>query len=495
VIVKSIFRKKRTRKAQSLEIEVFRFILDRISDKDWGIDTRTRKNRNRPVPHVNPAGRIKCALNGDPMSGGQRAFVPSITHKMLWEHQLGSKTLCFTGNGHGKAPESLFLLDVDCKDRRNPDQARRYLDDLMADPNVPDFAGLFVEPSTSGGGAHGYGVLVKGVGQDDESVNSCLKMLQEYLRRRLAEGHECGLYGDISDVEIKGTCMELEWKEGRVEHVRCGQLAKIPVTALDRPREFLNLARVPQEVMRRLHRLPIEFPREQSPPEVTARSGADQPKRRGSTRKHPISRAVIERIGSVYSVVAHKYVPLPLPTTDRHVVTAEDVAIWLAIVAYITLHQDEDKAMPSRRIAAIWNALYEERSIKRPHCFKRSAAIRNHLSDLGLIDWQDDRYWSPDKANRFAGEVKKGVCCKYSLGTQLMYELGLEDHREGVSGSRESTAGTSPETLSFTTSAPGTTNESVTNEPQTLRLLHLERPVIRPIRVGWASEYWGREAA
>ena len=88
---------------------------------------------------------------------------------MLWEHQVGRKTLCFTGNGHSNAPESLFMIDVDCKDRWNPEQARRFLDDLMADHNVPDFARLFVEPSTSGNGVHGYGVLVKGLGQDDRA--------------------------------------------------------------------------------------------------------------------------------------------------------------------------------------------------------------------------------------------------------------------------------------------------------------------------------------
>jgi len=429
------------------------------------------------------------------MSSGRRAFVPSITHKMLWEHQVGRKTLCFTGNGNKNAPESLFLIDVDCKDRWNPDQARRYLDDLMADPKVPDFATLFVEPSTSGGGVHGYGVLVKGPGQDDQSMNSCLDMLQRYLRRRLAEGQELGRYGDITDVELKGTSMELEWEKGRVKEVHCGQLAKIPITAIDRPKEFLNLARVPQDVMRRLHRVPIEFPREKSHPDVTNRSSAEKPRRRGSTRKHPIPRAVIERIDSVYLTVACKYVRVPLRTSGRHVVTVEDVAIWLAIVAYITLHQDDDKAMPCRRIAAIWRALYEEKLIRRPHCFKRSAVIRNYFSDLGLIDWQDDRYWVGDKATRFGGEIKKGVCCKYSLGAQLMEELGFGETVEDGSRSRESTAGTDHESIPFTSSTPGATPKFIPIDPQVLRLLSLERPVIRPVRVGWASEYWGRDAA
>src|SRR4051812_6082105 len=103
----------------------------------------------------------------------------------------------------------------------------------------------------------------------------------------------------------------------------------------------------------------------------------------------------------IYFYVAKKYVTEPIPTSGRHVATDEDVAIFLAIVAYLTLQQGEDKAMPSWRIEAIWNALYREKSIRRPHCVKRVAVIRNHLSDLGLIDWQDDRYWVKDKDTKF----------------------------------------------------------------------------------------------
>ena len=57
-------RKKIARKAPSIEVEVFRFLLDRISDKDWGTDTRTLHDRNKPVPHANTAARIQAALNG-----------------------------------------------------------------------------------------------------------------------------------------------------------------------------------------------------------------------------------------------------------------------------------------------------------------------------------------------------------------------------------------------------------------------------------------------
>jgi hypothetical protein len=487
-------RRRTVRQAPSIEVEVFRFLLARISDKDWGDDTRTMRDRNRPVPHANTANRIRDSLNSDPLTSGCRAFCRSISHRMLWEHQVGERTLCFTGNGQKKAPESLFLIDVDCKDRPNPVQARQFLEDLKADPHVPDFARLFVEPSSSGGGAHGYGVLVKSPGLGAEAVNNCLKALQVYVRRRLAEGHPLGLYGDITDVEIKGTCFVPDWKDERCVEVRCGQLAKIPVTALDRPREFLGLAKVPVEVLCRLHSAPIAFP-EASLAAASSKTTDVSPRRKGSTRTHPIPRAVIERIGSVYSAVAHKYAPRPLPTSGRHVATVEDVAIYLAIAGYITLHQGEDKAMPSRRIEAIWNAMYKAEDVRRPHCVKRVAAIRNHLSDLGLIAWEDERFWSPDKCGRFGGNAQKGVCCKYGLSPEIMEELGLSGQETGLSQARESTAGTDPVILPFTLSREKAMERETTTDPHDLRLLNLERPVIRPIRVGWASEFWGREAA
>jgi hypothetical protein len=133
--------------------------------------------------------------------------------------------------------------------------------------------------------------------------------------------------------------------------------------------------------------------------------------------------------------------------------------------------------------------------VGRPHCVKRVAAIRNHLSDLGLIDWQDERFWSPDKEDKFGGGVRKGVCCKYSLSRDLMIELGLVDREEGLPGSRESTAGTDPEIITFTHDTPGNSRRSTPIDPEIMVLLGLKRPVIRPTRVGWAGEYWGREAA
>jgi hypothetical protein len=179
-------------------------------------------------------------------------------------------------------------------------------------------------------------------------------------------------------------------------------------------------------------------------------------------------------------------------------------------VVYITLHQGDDKAMPSRRIGMIWKAMYKSREVSRPHCVKRVAAIRNHLSDLGLIAWEDDRYWSPDKAGKLGCETRKGVCCKYSLSPELMERLGLVVREMGLPGylpvsalslsmpfpsPRRSTAGTSLETIPFDTELPARTRHNTSNDPDVFTLLGLERPVIRPTRVGWASEYWGREAA
>jgi hypothetical protein len=98
------------------------------------------------------------------------------------------------------------------------------------------------------------------------------------------------------------------------------------------------------------------------------------------------------------------------------------------------------------------------------------------------------------------------VCCKYSLCAELMERLGLVVREVGLPGSalslpmpfpnpRRSTAGTSLETIQFETEKHAMTRQHTSIDPDVFTLLGRERPVIRPARVGWASEYWGREAA
>ena len=62
----------------------------------------------------------------------------------------------------------------------------------------------------------------------------------------------------------------------------------------------------------------------------------------------------------------------------------------LAVIRACTLHPNPDGSMPLMRVKAIWDAAYEAGDTTRAFSFHRFAAIRNMLSDMGLLEWEDD---------------------------------------------------------------------------------------------------------
>ena len=72
--------------------------------------------------------------------------------------------------------------------------------------------------------------------------------------------------------------------------------------------------------------------------------------------------------------------------------TSLDLATVVAMVEFFTLHPNEDGSMPHARFKAMWDAMYECGDITRAWDNKRFAYLRNMLSDLGMIEWQDETY-------------------------------------------------------------------------------------------------------
>ena len=94
-------------------------------------------------------------------------------------------------------------------------------------------------------------------------------------------------------------------------------------------------------------------------------------------------------------------------SSSRAVVVAEDVQMTLAVIRACTLHRNPDGSMPLKRIGAIWHAAYEAGDTIRAFCYHRFKAIRDMLSDQGLLEWDDSTY-------RF------GRACRWSASEQLM---------------------------------------------------------------------------
>ncbi len=88
-------------------------------------------------------------------------------------------------------------------------------------------------------------------------------------------------------------------------------------------------------------------------------------------------------------------------------VVAEDVQVAIAVLRACTLHMNADGSMPLARIKALWDAVHEAGDTTRAFNFHRFAAIRNMLSDMELLEWEDATY-------------QFGKACKWRANEKLM---------------------------------------------------------------------------
>jgi len=257
---------------------------------------------------------------------------------------------------------------------------------------------------------------------------------------------------------------------------------KLPMTFLDSPereQELRNTARLSLTELGALHRRIVPNYLQDACTDEAPLSANWQGTR--STKNHPIKRSEIERITSTYSIAAHRLFPevLRCKGKSRHVANRVDQSIYLCVVAFCTDTQGEDKAMPSWRIYSIWKAMFDAKEVDRAPDHGRIAAMRNHLSDQGHIEWTEHRFWTPDKEDFRPDETIKGVCCKYSLSRKLMVEFGFlsfSRQRETIASTREERTQYHPIPSLY-----------YGDEAQ-------ETDLVRPQRVGWASEFYGMAA-
>ena len=113
-----------------------------------------------------------------------------------------------------------------------------------------------------------------------------------------------------------------------------------------------------------------------------------------------------------------------LVTSGRSVVTTEDVAICLLLLKFFTNRMNADGSLPVRRFKELWSGLYEVGDVARSFDCHRFKVIRDYLSDLGLIDWEDESYIVPRIDE--SGRRQKGRACKWKAGASLMEMLDWE---------------------------------------------------------------------
>jgi hypothetical protein len=383
------------------------------------IDTETGKASSHPI-HCNRNRDILAALRD------KRRWmnVGRLSNTMLDDHWNGDETLYFAGAGSSRFRKTLVNFDIDCHASGSPEgafEAAEYLRENF-------FPNLYHEPPTNGRGRHPYFILEK-CGINAEGVKELLKALEKHLNQHLLSA---GF--DIELFEIKGLPPVVTWgDDGIAANYTAGVLAKIP-REVHRFEEWKRTTVLTDWGVRKLiTRLRPTAPAEVSitPKGVTENVESVAPKALGSTPGKFIGEDELAQLaveGHYHNVAATLLGTHTLKTSGRTVVTTDDVAIFLLCLKFFTDRMNADGTLPVKRFEGLWSALYEAGDVGRSFDCHRFKAIRDYLSDLGLLDWEDNTFIAP----RFdhTGTRRNGRACKWKANEKLMGMLDWEKWEE-----------------------------------------------------------------
>jgi hypothetical protein len=381
---------RRSRKRR--EDRITTFLRKLISPFDFGIKTKGPKSH--PV-HVNRKDTLIAAFNNKSWRQMKR-----LRDRDFGSHFMGLHTFYFTGNGRSSDPLTLVMIDIDCHKRGSFEGAVAFVEFLRA----AHFPNLYWEPSTNGNGVHGY-VIIEKLGYGDVFVNKMLDRLQKFLRSVLESNPF-----DIETVEVKGHCPEIVWgkRKGEILTMTMGQLGKIPRDT-HRFEELKNTTRLTCD---QLMRLPVQ---EHS---TKRRQGKRPP---ASVSGCFVSEEELAKSKTTYLTLAKLLMENhQLPTTNKSVVTAEDVALFIMFLKFFSGNMNPDGSLPFARFEKFWNAVFETGDIDRGFQANRFCVIRNYLSSLGLIEWEDASYRVGQVGTD--GKRRGGKAAKWK-GSQMLWDL------------------------------------------------------------------------
>ena len=365
-----------------------RWIRERVSHVDWG-RKMPDEEADKPVPKpVNLKEQVRPYLAGNWGSG-----VRKLTLAAVIRHLVGEDTAYFTANSLGD--ETLLMVDIDCHSRGTLEGATRFAE-FLRENYFPD---LYYEVSTHGNGIQGFVVVDRRLWKDADYkavVRDAEKWLKRVLRRTTF---------DVEDVELKGTPLVVSWGRRRreVAGVTFGLLAKMP-RDWGRLAEWRSTMRMTAHDLRRL---PERFPVPEPEPGLEAEVRAPVRKvATGSVSGKLVDPEAIRKLEPLAKELLRLGTP-KVTGQSRAVVVAEDVQTALAVVRACTLDMNADGSMPMARVKAIWDAAYRASDTNRAFSFRRFAAIRDMLSGMGLLEWEDETY-------------SFGKACKWRASKELM---------------------------------------------------------------------------
>ena len=327
------------------------------------------------------------------LSYGKRRFTEptKLTQKALFAHfrnKSPGDTLYFTGAWGNR---SLLMIDIDCHGSGTLQGATAFAE-YLRDHHFPR---LYFEPSTNGNGVHGY-LLVTGI-SNTENYNKAAKTLERWLKAVLS-ATAC----DVEDVEIKGTCAIVERHNGGVVNLTEGTLAKYPrdVSRSDEWEQTTSLS--VEDIWSLIETSPIR-------PMTKKEAG-----RSGSIAGKHIEKETITALLS-FGMDMLGQEQVSIGSTNRAVVTAEDVAVFATLLKFFHENCNADGSLPVARIRSLWKSLYECGDITRAWDHHRFMWLRDKFTALGLIDWEDATYVVGDQENGIVGQA-----CKWCGSERLL---------------------------------------------------------------------------
>ena len=365
-----------------------KWIRDRVSLLDWGRKMPDGPGKTCPKP-VNLKDQVVPYIQGNWRSRIRKLTLPAIIR-----HLVEDDTAYFTANSLGD--ETILMIDIDCHASGTLEGAKQFAEYLKRNY----FPNLYIETSTHGNGAHGFLVVDKSFWTAAE-YKGVLGDVEKWLKRVLRSTDF-----DVEDVELKGTPMTVEWgaRRGQVKGVTYGSLAKMP-RDWRRLGEWESTTRMTPHDLRKLPEL---FPVAEPEPKTEVETSVPKVVK-GSVSGKLVNPDDIRKLEPLAKDLLELNKP-EVGRSSRAVVVAEDVQMTLAIVRAFTLHPNPDGSIPVMRAKAIWDAVHAAGDTPRAFSFHRWAAIRNMLSDKGLLEWEEQTY-------------QFGKACKWRASEALMARM------------------------------------------------------------------------
>jgi len=366
-----------------------KWIRQRVSLVDWG-RKMPDADAGKPVPKpVNLKDHVVPHLRKNWRSG-----VRKLTLTAIIRHLVNDDTAYFTANSLGD--ETLLMIDVDCHATGTLEGATQFAEFLREHC----FPNLYYEVSTHGNGIQGFVVVDRRLWKDAE-YKAVLVDVEKWLRRVLS-----WTPFDVEDVELKGMPLVVSWGErkGEVKSVTFGSLAKMP-RDWRRFSDWLSTTRMTPHDLRELPKR-FAVPEDEAEPEAQAEATVVPEVVKGSVSGKLVDPDEIRKLEPLARDLLGRHAPEVSPSS-RAAVVAEDVQVALAIIRSCTLNMNPDGSMPLARIEALWDAAYLAGDTTRAFRSQRFAAIRNMLSEMGLLEWEDATYMF-------------GKACRWKANEELM---------------------------------------------------------------------------